>query len=50
MTERQLSPMRREERVGGCGLMEEGLETYPMAMFQTLAVGDVGASVGWYLK
>ncbi|MCY3748626.1 MAG: VOC family protein [Chloroflexi bacterium] len=28
--------------------MEEGMEIYPMAMFPTLAVGDVGVSAGWY--
>ena len=28
--------------------MDEGMEIYPMAMFPTLSVADVGASVGWY--
>ena len=28
--------------------MEEGVEVYPMPTFPTLAVGDAGASVGWY--
>ena len=28
--------------------MDEEIEIYPMVMFPTLAVGDVGASVGWY--
>lgn len=30
--------------------MEEGVEIYPMPMFPTLAVRDVGASVGWYAE
>ena len=30
------------------GVMEDGMEIYPMAMFPTLSVRDVGASVGWY--
>ncbi|MDE2867721.1 MAG: VOC family protein [Chloroflexota bacterium] len=28
--------------------MEQDFEIYPMPMFPTLAVGDVGASAGWY--
>lgn len=28
--------------------MDQGTEIYPMAMFPTLSVADVGASVGWY--
>ena len=28
--------------------MAQDFEIYPMPMFPTLAVGDVGASVGWY--
>jgi uncharacterized glyoxalase superfamily protein PhnB len=30
--------------------MAEGMEIYPMPMFPTLAVRDVGASVGWYAE
>lgn len=36
--------------LGRDGLMEEGVEIYPMPMFPTLAVRDMGASVRWYAE
>ena len=35
---------------GNFDLMDQSSEIYPMPMFPTLLVGDVGASVGWCSK